>query len=344
MQVSQDTLRKAVEANIIQSNQVEPLIEFIKKQYENNPRLTMTHVFYYLGGLLAIGAMTLFMTLGWAHFGGAGIAGLSAAYMFLGLLLTRYFHERGHFIPAGIMATFVIALTPLFVYGLQVALGIWPNKMHYRDYHRFINWSWTYMELATLLVGALFLYRYRYPFMLMPIAFTLWYLSMDLAPFFAHDWVSYYKACKHISIVFGILTIGLAFYIDLRNKSTADYSFWLYLVGVIMFWCGLSLLKSNSEISKFIYFSINLAMIFVGTILYRRVFLVFGTLGVMGYIGYLSVKYFKNSALFPVWLTFLGISIIYLGIVWQRHEKSFLSFIKPKLPQSFQDMLERREL
>ena len=32
------------------------------------PRFSITHVLYYLGGMIAIGAMSLFMNLGWERF------------------------------------------------------------------------------------------------------------------------------------------------------------------------------------------------------------------------------------------------------------------------------------
>ena len=97
--------------------------------------------------------------------------------------LTEYFLDRGLPIPAGITAAFVVVLTPLAVYGLQAALGWWAEGLAYREYHTHIDWRWLLMELATLACGAVMLWRYRLPFLVMPIAITLWYMSMDLTPF-----------------------------------------------------------------------------------------------------------------------------------------------------------------
>lgn len=73
MEISRTLLAKAVEAKIITEQQVKDLVDFIEKQTEQSPNFTMTNVLYYLGGLIAIGAMTLFMNLGWEAFGGWGI-------------------------------------------------------------------------------------------------------------------------------------------------------------------------------------------------------------------------------------------------------------------------------
>lgn len=38
------------------------------------------------------------------------------------------------------------------------------------------------MELATLASGAVLLRRFRYPFLMLPIAVMLWYMGMDIVP------------------------------------------------------------------------------------------------------------------------------------------------------------------
>jgi len=67
----------------------------------------------------------------------------------------------------------VIALTPLTIYALQQTFGFWPDDNNYRDYHRYIQWHWLYMELGTLIVGTILAWKYKYPFLMMPIAVTL---------------------------------------------------------------------------------------------------------------------------------------------------------------------------
>ena len=134
---------------------------------EGGPSFDFTHVLYYMGGLIAIGAMTLFMNLGWEKFGGWGIFFIALAYAGIGIKLANNFQNKGHAIPAGICATFVVALTPLAIYGLQQAMGWWPDATPYRAYHIYIKWHWIFMELGTLAVGAVLAWRYRYPFLLM---------------------------------------------------------------------------------------------------------------------------------------------------------------------------------
>ncbi|QOL26320.1 DUF2157 domain-containing protein [Thalassotalea sp. LPB0316] len=338
MNINREQLEGAVKENIISSQQANQLIAFFKQQPEITPKFDFTHVLYYLGGMLAIGAMTLFMNLGWESFGGLGIFFISLFYAAVGLKLTNHFKAKGLAIPAGICGTFVIALTPLAVYGLQQALGVWPDESVYRQYHRTIKWHWLYMELSTLAVGVIIARKYKYPFLIMPIAVTLWYLSMDLSVMIYGDENSW-QLRKVVSMYTGLLMIAVAFYVEVRSTSKADYSFWLYLFGVIAFWGGLSSQSSDSELAKFIYFTINLGMIFIGVLIIRRVFVVFGAIGCCGYISHLASNVFKESWLFPISLTLLGLFVIYLGVLWQKNELAITEKARSVLPDTLRKLL-----
>src|SRR5262249_36276517 len=68
------------------------------------PRFTFVHVLYYLGGMIAIGAMSLFMTLGWNSLGGWFGSLCAIFYAMLALALAHWFLRKHLEIPAGIMA------------------------------------------------------------------------------------------------------------------------------------------------------------------------------------------------------------------------------------------------
>lgn len=333
MELNHADLNQAVEAGILNADQSANLWQWLQGRNQHKADFSFTNILYYFGGLIAIGAMTLFMTLGWESFGGKGILFISLAYMALGLVLTHYFlHQKNLPIPAGITAAFVVALTPLAVYGLQNMLGLWADGYNYRDYHVFIDWRWIVMEVSTLVVGAVMLWRYRLPFMVMPVAVTLWYMSMDLAPFLYNDEYLGWDHRQMVSVVVGIMMIVLALVVDFRTKNKQkDFAFWLYLFGVMAFWGGLSMMNSDSELGKFIYCLINIGMIIFGAIINRRVFVIFGALGIAGYLGHLSYTLFKDSMLFPIALSALGFAIIALGIWWQKNEAQLFGGLRAKL-------------
>ena len=344
IQLKRSDLDRAVSAGILSAEQADRLAEFLSASpvAAEQPRFSFVHVLYYLGGMIAIGAMSLFMTLGWNTLGGWGGFFTAVCYGVLALALTHWFLEQKQLaIPAGIMATLAVVMVPLAIFGTQMALGYWIDTKSYRDYHVFIDWRWIMMEFGTLAIGAALLWRYRFPFMMMPIAVTLWYMSMDLVPFLFGDGFNW-EIRKFVSLWFGLVMVLLAFWVDVRSRHSRDYAFWLYLFGVITFWGGLSSMNSGSEVGKLIYCGINVAMILIGAVLGRRVFAVFGGLGIAGYLGHLSYRVFKDSLLFPFTLSALGLAIIWLGVIWQRREAEWSVRLRGYLPAALRELIEAR--
>ena len=346
--IRRSELDGAVREGILNAQQADRLVAFLAGGAAApalaGPRFAFVHVLYYLGGMIAIGAMSIFMTLGWNSLGGWGGLVTAILYAVLALSLTHWFLERKHLeIPAGITATLAVVMVPLAIFFAQMALGYWGENKPYRDYHVFIDWRWILMEFGTLAIGAILLWRYRFPFMLMPIAVTLWYMSMDLVPYLlgaerVYDW----EIRKFISLWFGLAMVLLASWVDLRSRFSRDYAFWLYLFGVLTFWGGLSLMKSGSEWGKLGYCGINVMMILIGGVLGRRVFAVFGGLGVAGYLGTLSYKVFKDSLIFPLALSVVGLAIIGLGVLWQRREAQWSERLRGFLPGPLRELIEAR--
>jgi len=348
--IRRSELDGAVREGILDARQADRLVAFLSggagaAPAPAEPRFAFVHVLYYLGGMIAIGAMSIFMTLGWNALGGWGGFVTALLYAVLALSLTHWFLDRKHLeIPAGITATLAVVMVPLAIFAAQTALGQWAADKPYRDYHAYIDARWIMMEFGTLAIGAILLWRYRFPFMLMPIAVTLWYMSMDVVPLlFGYDWLDW-EIRKFISLWFGLAMVLLAFWVDLRSRFSRDYAFWLYLFGVLTFWGGLSLMSSGSEWGKLGYCGINVAMILIGAVLGRRVFAVFGGLGVAGYLGYLSYKVFKDSLIFPFALSLVGLAIIGLGVLWQRREAQWSERLRGFLPGPLRELIEARSV
>lgn len=343
MQIERADLDAAEAQGLIAPGRAGALWAYLQDRRSDRPGFRAAHILYYLGGLIAIGAMSLFMTLGWERFGGPAIALIATVYAVAALAAADHLlRVRRQPIPAGLLAALAVALVPLAVYGLQNALGWWPEGEAARDYHRHIDGRWLMMELATLAAGAAVLWRWRLPFSVMPVAVTLWYLAMDLAPFLAGQPDVHWTLRKQVSVLVGLLILGLAFWVDLRSRRGPDHAFWLYLSGVAAFWGGLSIMDSDSEWSRLGYAAVNLAMIGVGAVLSRRVFAVFGGLGLAFYLAHLAHGLFKDSLVFPFALTLIGLAVIGAGLWWQRREAELTARLRAPLPRALRELLEAR--
>lgn len=335
MKLTPQILNAAVEQGIIDRRQADRLLALARAQQETVPRFTLTHVLYYFGGLIAIAAMALFMLQGWEALGGWGLFGIAAVYALASLGLAIHFERRQHIIPAGICATFALSLTPLAVYGLQQALGWWPGGSadHFPQDGRRL-----YMELASLVAAALLIYRFRFPFLLMPLSIVVWCLAIDLVAILWQVRPDF-ELRALVSMHVGLVMILAAFWVDIRARGRRDFSFWLYLFGVLAFWCGLTAQDSRGELSKLFYFLINLGMIGIGAILLRRVFVVFGALGSFLYLGHLASTLFEDSWLFPLSLAALGLLIVWLGVLWQKNQHALVARLQRRLPRPLRELL-----
>ncbi len=332
MKILNSDLQSAVQKGIISSEQATQLSLHFQSLRPHQARFQGLHVLYYFGGVLILASMSWFLTTAWSN--GLAVMLISAlfglGYIVVGNSLWRQENLK---IPGGLLITAAVALTPVFIYGFQVTTGLWIQETpsDYHSYHMWIKGSWFFMEVGTIIAALIALRFYRFTFITFPLAFTLWYMSMDLFPLiFGQDDFNYENR-KIVSCVFGLIVLIGSYFVDKKYKDI-DFAFWTYLYGMLAFWGGLSMMDSNSELNKLIYCLLNVGFIGLAVYLRRKVFLVFGFIGVFGYISHLAYKFFKDSYAFPIVLAVLGLVIVYAGIKYQKNKEKFESYVEGLLP------------
>jgi len=342
MELRRDDFVWAAQSGLLSEEQAVALWKAFERRANGRatvrPRFDLVHVAYYFGALIVIAAMGFFMTLGWEAFGGGGIFAIASAYALVFTLVGAWMWRRDDLkIPGGLLITMAVSITPLAVYGLERMLGLWPDDDpgRYRDFHVYVRGGWLWMELETVLAGLLALKFVRFPFLTAPIAFVLWYLSMDLAPFlFGRDLLGNER--EWISVAVGAVMLLVGYLIDRRTRE--DFAFWLYLFGLLAFWGGFSAMSSDSELRKALYLLLNLGLIGVSVLLERRAFLVFGALGVFGYLSYESWHTFQDSMAFPFALSAIGLLILFSAVKYARNRAAIDERLNAYVPA----WLERR--
>lgn len=346
LEVARADFERARAAGIIEVGQAEALWTFLEGQAApalkpGEARFSFGHTLYYFGGLLAIAAMSLFMTLSWDVLGPWGICVLALLYGAGCWAMAEWLAARDLAIPAGLLGALAVFLVPLATWSAQHALGLWPEVSgavsgnRFNQYHQWVDGRWLTLELATLAAGALALWRLRLPFLVMPVALTLWYMSMDLSRWPpGESWDM--DHARRISIAFGIAMCIAAGVLDRirRRHGTADFATWLYLFGAIAAWGGITASDSGNEMARLAYALMNAALVLFGAMINRRIFTILGAFGVAGYLGYLAFELFEDSLLFPLALTAIGLSLVAVGIWWQRHEDAIHRGLRALLPEA----------
>lgn len=316
MKLTEQDLKKAVENEIITDVQYHQLIDY-KKANTNSG----INFLYYLGSLLIISAMTWLMASSWDTFGGYGIFILSMVYMItFSIFGWKLYSLEKYKLVGGLMFTITLCITPLALFGLLKALEIWDQTVDYGDFYIWIKGKWVVLEVGVIVVGLLMLKFIKFPFLLAPISFALWFLSMDIVPIIFQDAHFTWTERKYVSLVFGTLYLIIG-YIT-HKKTDEKYAFWIYLFGLFTLVASLSIFY-NDDIPGFILFLfINIVLIVFSFILEQRVFLIFGLIGLIEFFARLSFELFEGSIILPFIYTILGVLIVLVGLYFQKNNLS----------------------
>jgi hypothetical protein len=250
--------------------------------------------------------------------------------------------RKGLKIPGGLFITMAVSLIPLAIYSIEKWTGLWVTGEpgQYADFFSWIEGGWFPMEVATVVGGYIALKFYRFPFLMAPICFCLWFISMDVTPLIFGQAVNVGNNPYWVSMGFGAMVLIAAYLTDLSTYE--DFAFWGYLFGMIAFWVALSRMESPSEFVKFLYCLINVGMILVSVFLQRSVFLIFGALGVLGYIASLFYRHFSESAWFPIVLSLVGLGVIFIGWMYHKNRQKVDAWILNLLPHRVQSYCRNR--
>ncbi|QLF92554.1 DUF2157 domain-containing protein [Pseudomonas sp. ABC1] len=339
LRIDAKDLEQAVHAGVLQPGQDQALLAFFASRPQLRGSFQLTHVIYYLGALLVIGALGWLLNEAWMNVGDSALLALGGVYLLstacIGIVLWR----RQHFVPGGLLAAVAVSLVPLVTFAALRLLGLWPQGSEHQgfdDYYHYINSQWLILEVATILGGLLMLRLVPFPFIVMPIALALWFMSMDLGRLFFSGSFGWNDRSL-VSLLFGIPVLLVSLWLDGRRQG--DFAFWGYLAGLLAFWGGLTMMESNSEIGKLFYCLINLVLMLMAVLLRRPLFMVFGGIGLAGYLGYLARDVFADSLLFPVFVSLIGLGLIALGLLYQKHRDRLTESLRQHLPQSWLDSL-----
>jgi len=344
MQFSERDLREAVTAGVLDPDGLSRLLAFLGTRQSAVPAVAATaapqfdlaHLLWYAGALIVMSAMGLFSTLAFSKMGGPALTATALVYAVLFTVAGHHlWYARNLRIPGGLLIAIAVSMAPLAVFGIQETYDAWgqfgrPGTV--QDFYVWIKGSWVFMEMAAIVAAVIALRFYPFPFIVMIIAFALWFMSMDLTPWVLGRSEFTWEERRAVSMWFGLGVLVVAWLVDRRPRG-GDFAFWLHLFGMITFWGGLSLKSSDSEVAKALYCLLNVGLVLLSVVLARRVYAVFGTFGIAGYLGYLSHSVFKDSLLFPFALSGIGVLVIAAGLLYHKKQAAIAAWLERHLPE-----------
>ena len=174
----------------------------------------------------------------------------------------------------------------------------------FQGFRTYVRGGWVVMEVATILTGTAYLSVVRFPFLLCPVAWMLWFLSMDLAPFFPEwykGWRGMFEARRQLSVAFGLGMMITGRILELKLGADPDFGYWLYLFGLVSFWFAVTFDFPEYDLHGSLYLLLNIALCLVGSHLNRTTFHVFATMGVIIYAIGISANRIKMESSFLLW-------------------------------------------
>jgi hypothetical protein len=293
---------------------------------ERRKGLNFVSLAYYFGGFMILLAYTIFMGLQWESLEFTGQIAISL-FTIVVLWAIGYFLQRSGFRIAGGLLIFAgTGIVPLFVFTVQRALGIWPDDQTYAymEFYRIVAQTWILLELISIGVAVIVIWRVRFTLISLLIAFWTWFLSMDITRWVSQsDYWTWSDREQIVSTTIGVGMLGLGVWLQRRTKQ--DYSFWFYLFGHIIVLSHLSALTLNREgFLGIVYLAVYISFVVASVWLQRRVFLVFGAIGCYSYLSYLAFRVFEGALGFVFALGVIGLLIVLTAVGYQKYLRSWL--------------------
>ena len=319
MKITKHSLIQAQHAGILSDEQTDLLYNFLTDLPATQSRFNLVNLLYLLGTIISISGASILITRAWSELGGLGIMIISALMQSGIIFIAEKWRRSGVTTASGVAATIVVALTPLTLFGFLQHFGIWPETTNYSDYHHQVHQHWLLLELGTIGINLLLLIRYRFAFLLLPLAATLWYMSMDIAPailgLIAATENAWFEAKALVSAVFGGLIFIIGWVIQKYNQSDQNYPLWLYLPATLALLGGLFcwVNQQDSELLKLLLFMFESGLIFVGLRLKQPVVSILATLAAWSYLAYLAYDLFESIVVYNLFLVISGLAMIWLA-------------------------------
>ena len=283
-----------------------------------------------LGVLLVIGAHAWWSTKGYEAMGIGIVLALTLLWQAGFLAAAEWAKRAGYGLIESGFAAIVAFYTPLTIYSIERLLGARFDHDDFADFYPWISGGWVFMELGAIAVAAALMYRYRRPFLTLPLTLFTGFLLMDATVrIVGNDGWDDEGTIKKVVLAGGIMLGLVAAALDYRGWRR--FAFWPHATSIWLVAWGLPLCTGAHTRSLFAVAAIDLV---VGVWLARIVYLASG-----GIIGWIALSMSAHGAAFPFILMAGGLLFIVTAIWLARADSPLRSWLSDRgLPAPQRDL------
>ncbi len=337
MKITKSLLEKAAREGLLRQEQVEPLWTF----FEKSSAFKTGMIWGFLGGSLALAALSILLYDHWEKIPGYGVALIGIIFMFVFYRAGSKIEQESQKRFAGILYTLSVGSVALLVYGIQEQLGMFHSNSIHGNFHRIIDGQWMFIEIGIMMYGFWLFKKKQVSFLLLPVAVAAWYFCMDLS-----EALTYTEDTRRIlTTLLGALYLAIALWFDYQtagSKDTGeDYPFWLYVCGGMALSGGMIylLIIDGTLGQKWVFTVLNLLLLSIGILIRRTTLLVYTAIGFGYLLTNLAYKTFAGEPAFPFTVLIIGVGLIFLGLKWQKNEAQIQATFSKIIPTSLQQTL-----
>ncbi len=260
----------------------------------------------WFGGVLALLASTIFLGTAGISFGVLGFGASLAAVMLMLISGGWFLTSKGHHFAGGLLATLFSGLVPLLVFSISDLLGVHAQYADYSSFYSYISSQWVWMEVATILVGMIVVWRFDFGFATLPPALAAYFFVMD-AGVGLFDF-GFATLSMVLGLVLGTAMVLVGVWFEKIDKP--GHATWLLIYGLSSILFGANELSSSDTAQALIYLGLGLSFLLLGWSIERGIPVTIGALAVTSALAYLTYDVFDGSIVFSLCVFAVGVAIV----------------------------------
>lgn len=284
---------------------------------------------YILGAITVLVAMGWFLADRWEWLGAGGVLAVSLLYALLFLVVATRLRQEGAAQASGFAVLLAVGMVPVGMVALLELLQVYPELPFSACGGPDFDF-WTCrgeeitVELVTALAALLFLHRWRFALLALPLAALLLRGIFHFALFVADGPLAVHTI-GWVWMIGSSLVTAIAYAVSRQQAGDEDFARWLHFAAAFSAATTTTLLLVQVEAYRhalipgaFVAFAFSLRM-------RRVVWTLLGLGWFVAYLGWLASEVFRDTPFFPIVLAALGVGVI-IATVWiQRHRDALVA-------------------